>query len=221
MSMFFELRLSVVFLPRLVVMFMDKNKQMPSQMILPEEYGPFIIMIYSRDNTPSVADIESLLLMQEAQIEKFKTEVSTASVSVNVAYGEPNSGSSNGSNNSGSYSNNKGENDSENNRGKGSYRGRGGRNNNGNGRGSGRYGSGPKLTCQLCFKYGHDAFNCWNRFDESFVQPSPPPPTPTQPAHPYGYPNYPPPTNAGFQNVQSSQNVVGFPNYQQGGSGFF
>lgn len=188
---------------------------------LPEEYGPFIMMIYSKDTTPSVADIESLLLMQEAQIEKFKTELGSASISVNVAHGGPNSSGSTGSNNSSNYSSNKGENESEDNRGRGSYRGRGGRNNNGNGRGRGRYGSGPKPTCQICFKYGHDAFNCWSRFDQQFVQPSPPPPNPNQQAHPYGYSNYPAPqSNAVFQTAQSSQNVVVYPNYHQGGSGF-
>lgn len=49
-------------------------------------------------------------------------------------------------------------------------RGRGGRANRG-GRGRGR---GPRPTCQLCYKYGHDAFYCWNRFDQDFVQPPPP-----------------------------------------------
>lgn len=128
---------------------------------LSEEYCPFIMMIYSRADTPSVADIESLLLMQEAQLEKFKPDLGT-NVSVNVAQTSGHTGS-NGSSNSGSYDSNKGSNDSGNNRGRGSWRGRGGRNgNNSNGRGRGRYGSRPKPTCQICFKYGHDAFNCWS-----------------------------------------------------------
>lgn len=187
---------------------------------LSEEYGPFIMMIYSRFDTPSVADIESLLLMQEAQIEKFKADLSPVIVSINVAQG-PNSNSSNGSNNSDSYNSNKGLNEYENNRGRGSYRGRGGRNNNGNGRGQGSYGLGPKPTCQLCFKNGHDAFNCWNHFDENFVEPPPPPPTTAEQAHPYGFQNYQVPTHAGFQNYQGPQNV-GFSNFQgpQGGPSF-
>lgn len=43
------------------------------------------------------------------------------------------------------------------------------------GHGRGCAGRGNKPTCQICFKYDHDAFNCWNRFDESYVQPDPPP----------------------------------------------
>lgn len=54
---------------------------------LPEDYGPFVMMIYRRSESPSVADVESLLLVQEAQFEKFKTELSTGSVSVNVTQG--------------------------------------------------------------------------------------------------------------------------------------
>lgn len=42
---------------------------------LPEEYGPFVMMIYGRSDSPSVSDIESLLLLQEAQLDKFKTEL--------------------------------------------------------------------------------------------------------------------------------------------------
>lgn len=55
---------------------------------LPEEYGPFIMMIYSRSDSPSVTDIESLLMVQEAQLEKFKPDLTAGSnsVSVNVAH---------------------------------------------------------------------------------------------------------------------------------------
>lgn len=35
---------------------------------LPEEYGPFIMLIYSRTDSPSVTDLESLLMVQEAQL---------------------------------------------------------------------------------------------------------------------------------------------------------
>lgn len=51
----------------------------------------------------------------------------------------------------------------------------GGRNRGDHGRGRGRNGRGDRPTCQLCRKYRHDAFNCWNRFDRNFVQPAPPP----------------------------------------------
>lgn len=61
---------------------------------LPEAYGLFMMMIYGRVNNPSVIDIESLLLLQEAQHEKFKTRLSSGSVTVNVAQ-EPNNQNSN------------------------------------------------------------------------------------------------------------------------------
>lgn len=47
-------------------------------------------------------------------------------------------------------------------------RGRG-RSNWGPGRG-GKGRGGTRPTCQLCNKYGHDAFRCWWRFDQNFVQ---------------------------------------------------
>lgn len=117
------------------------------------------MMIYARTDSPSVTDIDLLLLLQESQFEKFKFELNVSgAVSVNVAQGQ-----GNGQNyNSDQYSN----------RGGRTSRGRGGRNFRG-GRGRGR---GPKPTCQLCYKYGHDAFNCQNKFDHDFVQPPLPPP---------------------------------------------
>lgn len=42
------------------------------------------------------------------------------------------------------------------------------------GRGNRGRGRGDRPTCQLCYKYGHGAFHCWNCFDENFVQPPPP-----------------------------------------------
>lgn len=107
---------------------------------LPEEYNSFIMMMYARTDPMTVTDVESLLLVQESQFEKFKTELTPNSVSVNVAQGPSSQG----------------------NRGGRGYRGgRGGRDNCGRGRGRG-----PKPTCQICFKYGHAAFDCWNRFNE-------------------------------------------------------
>lgn len=124
---------------------------------LPEEYNSFVMMIYARSDSPSISDIESLLLLQEAQFDKFKQELSAGTVSANIAQGPHNQQNQN------SFSGNRG-------RGGRNFnnRGRGGRNYNGRGRG------GPKPTCQICFKYGHDAFQCWSRFDENFIQPPPP-----------------------------------------------
>lgn len=113
-----------------------------------EEYNSFVMMIYRRIDPPSTTDIEALLMVQEAQLEKFKQEL-TGSVVVNVAHG-PNSRQSDSSDYTKAYSN------SENNQ---NYR----RGSRGRGRGCGHGGNRP--TCQLCNKYGHDAYNFWHRFD--------------------------------------------------------
>ncbi|MCI19265.1 retrovirus-related Pol polyprotein from transposon TNT 1-103, partial [Trifolium medium] len=42
---------------------------------LPEEYNSFVMMVYSRSDSPNVEDVEALLLLQEAQFEKFKQEL--------------------------------------------------------------------------------------------------------------------------------------------------
>lgn len=99
---------------------------------LPEDFNPCVMLIYGRLDTPSISDVESLLLMQEIQIEKFKQDQSAGSISVNVAQG-PRS----------QFNNNQG---------------RGGRNRGSRNRG-GRGSGGPKPTCQICFKYGHNAFD--------------------------------------------------------------
>lgn len=109
-------------------------------------------------------------------IGKYKSEFTNTTISVNVTNGPANSDSKSGS---------KSDESQEANRGGRTWRGRGGRNNRGRGRG--RYGSSPRPTCQICFMFGHDAFNCWSRFHENFVQPDPPPPTVTEQAHPYSY----------------------------------
>lgn len=52
---------------------------------LPEEYNNFVMMIYGRPDSPSPYDIEGLLLVQEAQRDKFRQELAITSVSANVA----------------------------------------------------------------------------------------------------------------------------------------
>jgi histone deacetylase 1/2 len=52
---------------------------------LPEEFNSFVMMVYSRFDTPTVEDVEALLLLQEVQFEKFKQELSNPSVSANLA----------------------------------------------------------------------------------------------------------------------------------------
>lgn len=108
-------------------------------------------MIYARAEPPSVDDIEALLLMQDAQFEKFRQELPSPSVTVNVAQASSLQDSSSSQN----FHQNQGGN-----------RGRGNR-----GRSGGGDRGGLKPTCQLCHKYGHEAFDCWYQFDQAFVQP--------------------------------------------------
>jgi hypothetical protein len=55
---------------------------------LPEEFNAFVMMVYSRLDTPTVEDIEALLMVQEAQFEKFQQELNNPSVSANLAQSE-------------------------------------------------------------------------------------------------------------------------------------
>lgn len=52
---------------------------------LPEEYNSFVMMIYGRPDSPSLSDIEALLLVQEAQLDKFRQELAVSNVSANIA----------------------------------------------------------------------------------------------------------------------------------------
>lgn len=52
---------------------------------LPEEYNSFVMMIYSRPDSPSITEIEGLLLVQEAQLDKYRQELASVPVSANVA----------------------------------------------------------------------------------------------------------------------------------------
>jgi histone deacetylase 1/2 len=52
---------------------------------LPEEFNSFVMMVYSRFETPTVEDVEALLLLQEVQFEKFRQELTNPSVSANIA----------------------------------------------------------------------------------------------------------------------------------------
>lgn len=108
---------------------------------LPEEYNSFVMMIYGRNDSPSIDDIEALLLTQDSQFEKFRQELSsTSSVSVNVAqapnlsYANPNvAANAQFATQRGGF--------------QGAHCSRGGR---GRGRGGGRgRGRGLKPTCQL------------------------------------------------------------------------
>lgn len=52
---------------------------------LPEEYNSFVMMIYACVEPASMDDIEALLIVQDSQFEKYRQELSSSSVSLNVA----------------------------------------------------------------------------------------------------------------------------------------
>lgn len=54
---------------------------------LPEEYNAFVMMMYGRFDPVSVTDVESLLMVQEAQLDKFRAELTAGNgtVSINIA----------------------------------------------------------------------------------------------------------------------------------------
>lgn len=54
---------------------------------LPEEYNTFVMMMYGKLEPISYTDLESLLLVQESQLDKFRVELTSGTISVNVAQG--------------------------------------------------------------------------------------------------------------------------------------
>ncbi|GAU26016.1 hypothetical protein TSUD_64040 [Trifolium subterraneum] len=125
---------------------------------LPEDFNSFVMMVYSRFDTPTVEDIEGLLMLQEAQFEKFRQELANPNVSANVAQME-----------SKNHHSNQDTEDTESvneSYGSNTYRGRG----RGKGRARGRdkapiTPNAGKVQCQICAKHNHDAANCWYRYD--------------------------------------------------------
>ncbi|GAU45368.1 hypothetical protein TSUD_89870 [Trifolium subterraneum] len=106
-------------------------------------------MVYSRFDTPTVEDVEGLLMLQEAQLEKFRQELTNPSVSANVAQIDSKNHQSNQeAEDNEHYSSN-------------SYRGRG--RGKGKGKDRARAQNAPnngKVQCQYCAKSNHDAANC-------------------------------------------------------------
>lgn len=55
---------------------------------LPEEYNPFIMMIYNKGDSIDIYDVEALLYVQEAQLDKYKQQLITLSATANIAHGQ-------------------------------------------------------------------------------------------------------------------------------------
>lgn len=65
--------------------------------------------------------------------------------------------------------------------------GRGGRFGRGRGGRSGRFGGRSNVQCQVCYKVGHDAINCYHRFNANYVPASVPPQPQQFATNPYQY----------------------------------
>jgi histone deacetylase 1/2 len=152
---------------------------------LPEEFNSFVMMVYSRFDTPTVEDVEALLLLQEVQFKKFKQELSNPSVSANLAQAAAHATDSNS--------------ESENqelgtehynamaSRGRGRGKGRGGKG-RGRGQASNQGSNQGKTQCQICGKPNHDVVGCWYRFDPQAMKQH----------QSRGYNTGPPPRSQGF-----------------------
>ncbi|PNY18109.1 retrovirus-related Pol polyprotein from transposon TNT 1-94 [Trifolium pratense] len=132
---------------------------------LPEEFNSFVMMVYSRFDTPTVEDVEALLLLQEVQFEKFKQELTNPSVSANIAHTAAHTSDSTSETESQEIGTE--HYNAMPHRGRGRGRGRGGR-----GRGKGPASGQGKVTCQICSKPNHDAINCWYRYDPQAMRPN-------------------------------------------------
>ncbi|KAI5447130.1 hypothetical protein KIW84_014834 [Lathyrus oleraceus] len=53
---------------------------------LPKECNPFVMHNYGCTTPPTLCDVEALLYVQEAQIDKFRQEMDTSNVAANVAH---------------------------------------------------------------------------------------------------------------------------------------
>ncbi|PNX79443.1 retrovirus-related Pol polyprotein from transposon TNT 1-94, partial [Trifolium pratense] len=132
---------------------------------LPEEFNSFVMMVYSRFESPTVEDVEALLLLQEVQFEKFRQELTNPSVSANIAHKESkNSNSSDDADEQEIGTEHYNVNVS---RGRGRGKGRG------RGRGKAQFKSNSKkVQCQICAKPNHDAANCWHRYEPPNSRPN-------------------------------------------------
>lgn len=119
---------------------------------LPEEYSSLVMIVYHKAGDIDLIDLESMLLVQEAQLDKFRQELATPAMSANLVHvNSMNNAPGRGS----GY------------QGRAPYRGRG-RSPRGRGRGCARNDS-NRPTCQVCNRVGHIALDCWYKFDEGYV----------------------------------------------------
>src|SRR3954468_23417458 len=53
---------------------------------LPEEFNPFVMQMYGCPVPPTLCDVEALLYVQEAQLDKFRQELAASTIAANVAH---------------------------------------------------------------------------------------------------------------------------------------
>lgn len=118
---------------------------------LPEEYNSLILFAFSKPDVLDLSELESPLLVQKEQLDKFCQEIATPSVSANLVHT-----TARGAHAGGRF-------------GKGRY---------GHGRGCGRARGPPPAncpTCHVCNKPGPIALDRWYRYDEFYTPQAPAP----------------------------------------------
>jgi histone deacetylase 1/2 len=137
---------------------------------LPPDFNSVISVIESRFETMDLDEAEALLLAHEARLDKSKKKTLDDAASLNLA--QASSSKSTPNSNSDSVSTNPSVNSTTgpDSSYSPSNRGRGGRNGRGRGRngGGGRY---SNVQCQICFKTGDPAFECWHRSNLQYQPP--------------------------------------------------
>ena len=118
---------------------------------LPEEYNPFVMMTYGKGELSSIYDVEALLYVQEAQLDKYRQELALTTATANLAYTEDHASSKS---TRGGFQQSRGRDSGS--RGRGLTKARS------------AYTQGNRPTCQLCGKYGHAVIDCWHKYDENF-----------------------------------------------------
>ncbi|KAI5393135.1 hypothetical protein KIW84_060321 [Lathyrus oleraceus] len=79
--------------PKLSIKQQDDNFLIWNQQVdailqgLPKEYNPFITTVYSKGDLTDMYEVEALLYVQEAVLDKYKQKLATSSASANVAHG--------------------------------------------------------------------------------------------------------------------------------------
>ncbi|KAK1650639.1 hypothetical protein QYE76_068444 [Lolium multiflorum] len=137
------------------------------------EYEPLVASITSRDNPVTLNNFYAYFLSAELRLEQQAStgEIHASGNAVDRHRNGGQGGGQRGGDGRGGQGGDRG--------------GRNGGRNGGRGNGGGRNGGGgggPRPTCQVCGKYGHDALRCRNRFNHAF-QPDEPRPRNANAAH--------------------------------------